>query len=39
MQKAGKTFIIVSHDRPFLDAVCSRILALKDGKLYEQQKD
>jgi energy-coupling factor transport system ATP-binding protein len=39
MQKSGKTFIIVSHDRPFLNAVCSRILELKGGKLYEQQKD
>ena len=33
MQTRGKTFILVSHDIAFLEAICSKIYRLENGKL------
>ncbi|MCK4694967.1 MAG: ATP-binding cassette domain-containing protein, partial [Candidatus Cloacimonetes bacterium] len=35
MRNQGKSFIIASHDLPFVKAVSSRIMKLKNGKLEE----
>jgi macrolide transport system ATP-binding/permease protein len=31
---AAKTVLLISHDRQLLDEVCSRMIEIKDGKLY-----
>src|SRR5258706_6682628 len=31
--QAARTFIVVSHDRAFLDAVCGKIAEIEDGKI------
>lgn len=31
--QAAKTFIVVSHDRAFLDAVCGKVAEIDDGKV------
>ena len=36
MRKSGKSFLIVSHDLPFIKAVADKIYLLKDGTLQEQ---
>ncbi|MFO7896121.1 MAG: ABC transporter ATP-binding protein [Candidatus Cloacimonadales bacterium] len=36
MRQAGKTFLIVSHDLPFIQAVADRVFILKNGSLQEQ---
>lgn len=33
--KAAETLILISHDRALLDAVCTRILEIHDGKITE----
>lgn len=33
LQNQGKTFIIVSHDYDFIEAVCSKVIKLDSGKL------
>ena len=36
MRQAGKSFLIVSHDLPFIQAVADKVYKLQDGKLQEQ---
>ena len=31
--QAAKTFVVVSHDRAFLDAVCGKVAEIDDGKI------
>lgn len=33
MRELGRTFLIVSHDSRFIDAVCDRIIQIKDGRI------
>ncbi|OQX70484.1 MAG: hypothetical protein B6D62_04905 [Candidatus Cloacimonas sp. 4484_275] len=37
MREKGNSFIIVSHDYPFLNSVCDKIFLLKNGYLRETQ--
>ncbi|MDK7675335.1 ABC-F family ATP-binding cassette domain-containing protein [Weeksella virosa] len=37
LNKENKTLILVTHDRYFLDAVCTRILELEDKTIYVHQ--
>ena len=37
MRQNGKSFLIVSHDFPFLQAVCDKIFLLKNGNLQETE--
>lgn len=37
LQAANITFLMVTHDRYFLDRVCNRILEISDGKLFIHQ--
>lgn len=39
LNKENKTLILVTHDRYFLDAICSRILEMEDGTLYSHNGD
>ncbi len=36
MRKSGKSFLIVSHDLPFIEAVADKIYLLKEGTLQDQ---
>ena len=36
LQVEGKTLVIASHDRDFLQAVCGRVLRLQDGQLRQE---
>lgn len=35
MQQSGASFIIVSHDKTFLTAICHKLFTLTQGQLYE----
>lgn len=35
IKKSGKTFILISHDRYFLDQICGRIMEIENRKLLE----
>jgi ATP-binding cassette subfamily F protein uup len=37
LTKAGKTLLLVTHDREFLENVCGEIIELDEGKLYRYQ--
>ncbi|NJS41024.1 ABC-F family ATP-binding cassette domain-containing protein [Candidatus Gracilibacteria bacterium] len=37
IRSTSKTMMIISHDRYFLDRVCSGILEVEDGKLFKHQ--
>ena len=37
LQQANITFLMVTHDRYFLDNVCNKILEISDGKLFLHQ--
>lgn len=39
LNKENKTLILVTHDRYFLDAICTRILELEGGTLYSHNGD
>lgn len=39
LNKENKTLILVTHDRYFLDAICTRILEMEDGTLYSHNGD
>lgn len=34
LQKRGRAFVMVTHDRYFLDRVCNRIVEIDSGKIY-----
>jgi ATP-binding cassette subfamily F protein uup len=37
LQQTGMTFLMVTHDRYFLDRVCNKILEMSDGRLFSHQ--
>jgi ATP-binding cassette subfamily F protein uup len=37
LQQSGKTFLVVTHDRYFLDRICNQILELESGELRSYQ--
>lgn len=39
LNKENKTLILVTHDRYFLDAICTRIFELEDGVIYSHSGD
>lgn len=39
LNKENKTLVLVTHDRYFLDAICTRIFELEDGTLYSHTGD
>jgi ATP-binding cassette subfamily F protein uup len=39
LSSSSLTLLVVTHDRYFLDAVCSGILELDQGKLFSYQGD
>lgn len=39
LNKENKTMILVTHDRYFLDAICTKILEMDDGQIYVHDGD
>ncbi len=39
LNKENKTMILVTHDRYFLDAICTKIIELEDGQTYVHNGD
>lgn len=39
LKKSGKTIVMVTHDRYFLDLICNRIIEVDKGKIYSYEEN